>query len=215
MSSCCCAVKISIAPINLIISSSTVVLPEKSVSQSLNSVPFILSYMSLTWYSLPWTTFRTSLDVRFPITIRSKGNWSVLYVRMVCVTTLPKCLVHMVSSLKKNNQIQRWLIFKKFYLKYLLKMDFRLKWKKFCINYTILCTDYTLHMQKDAFTLVAAKSHIGSSWIWGLWKQSCFSFPISDAQLSWNQRWISIPHQTPRFDRAGEDILFHYKDRTF
>lgn len=33
MSSCCCAVKISIAPINLIISSSTVVLPERSVNR--------------------------------------------------------------------------------------------------------------------------------------------------------------------------------------
>lgn len=51
-------------------------------------------------------TFRTSLDVRLPITIRSRGNWSVLYVRIVCVTTLPKCLVHMVRSLKDKKKYQ-------------------------------------------------------------------------------------------------------------
>lgn len=34
------------------------------------------------------------------MTMRSRGNWSVVYVRMVCVTTLPKCLVHIVSSLE-------------------------------------------------------------------------------------------------------------------
>lgn len=55
---------------------------------------------------LPWITFRTSLDVRLPMTIRSRGNWSVLYVRIVCVTTLPKCLVHMVSSLQDKEIIK-------------------------------------------------------------------------------------------------------------
>lgn len=40
MSSCCCAVKISIAPINLIISSSTVVLPERSVNRYTASQSF-------------------------------------------------------------------------------------------------------------------------------------------------------------------------------
>lgn len=57
-------------------------------------------------YKLPCITFRTSLDVRLPMTIRSRGNWSVLYVRIVCVTTLPKCLVHMVSNLEAKKEIQ-------------------------------------------------------------------------------------------------------------
>lgn len=53
------------------------------------------------------------MDVRFPMTIRSRGNWSVLYVRIVCATTLPKCLVHMVRSLKnkKINAIQTYFAF--------------------------------------------------------------------------------------------------------
>lgn len=95
----------------------------------------------ITQHSLPWITFRTSLDVRFPITIRSKGNWSVLYVRMVCVTTLPKCLVHMVSNLKENikyisnpevtDEMNQY--------KVSLRMDFRIKWKKICRNQTITC----------------------------------------------------------------------------
>lgn len=51
------------------------------------------------------------MDVRLPMTIRSRGNWSVLYVRIVCVTTLPKCLVHMVSSLEDKEMIQLKCIF--------------------------------------------------------------------------------------------------------
>lgn len=39
------------------------------------------------------------------MTMRRRGNWSVLYVRMVCVTTLPKCLVHMVRSLGDSNDM--------------------------------------------------------------------------------------------------------------
>lgn len=46
MSSCCCAVKISMAPINLIISSSTVVFPKEkeatTVSEILYNVDFII-----------------------------------------------------------------------------------------------------------------------------------------------------------------------------
>lgn len=49
--------------------------------------------------------------MRLPITIRSRGNWSVLYVRIVCVTTLPKCFVHMVSSLEDNKIMQLSSIF--------------------------------------------------------------------------------------------------------
>lgn len=49
-------------------------------------------------------TFKTSFDVRLPMTIKSNGNWSVLYVRMVCATTLPKCLVHIVSSLERERE---------------------------------------------------------------------------------------------------------------
>lgn len=147
MSSCCCAVKISIAPINLIINSSTVVLPEKPISQLIiGQRAFIPSHIPTTQLSLPWITFRTSLDVRFPMTIRSRGNWSVLYVRMVCVTTLPKCLVHMVSSLKENNQIQWSVIFYDLF-KVFFKMDFRLKWKKIYINQPIIYTEmYILHV---------------------------------------------------------------------
>lgn len=52
------------------------------------------------------------MDVRLPITMRSRGNWSVLYVRIVCVTTLPKCLVHMVSSLKTRQTRDKWFFFK-------------------------------------------------------------------------------------------------------
>ena len=50
--------------------------------------------------TLPCITFNTSLDDRFPIIIRKSGNWSVFWVRMVCATTLPKCLLHIVRNLK-------------------------------------------------------------------------------------------------------------------
>lgn len=161
MSSCCCAVKISIAPINLIINSSTVVLPEKPINQliTVTQCAFILSHIPMIQQSLPWITFRTSLDVRFPMTIRSRGNWSVLYVRMVCVTTLPKCLVHMVSSLKENNQ---YLIYNNLFKIY-FKIDFRLKWKKIHINEPIIYTEmYILHVKKHVFTPVASKRYIGN-----------------------------------------------------
>lgn len=48
------------------------------------------------------------------MTISSRGNWSVLYVRMVCATTLPKCLVHIVSSLEEEKVMTR-LYFKSKY----------------------------------------------------------------------------------------------------
>lgn len=135
--------------------------------------------------------------MRFPITIRSRGNWSVLYVRIVCVTTLPKCLVHMVSNLKHKEMNEMH------YFHHFTQCTFSAKsWSRHKRTHFI-----KLHQSREIHTTAGIKDFKTNS---------AFSYSIRvTCYLNWKHRRISIPHQTPRIDRAREDFLFHYKDRTF
>lgn len=146
--------------------------------------------------------------MRLPITIRSRGNWSVLYVRMVCVTTLPKCLVHMVSSLKDNKSADRHL--------------FLFEMKQFFIYSLKKCHEAKCNLYKkwDVYSspTAAAKTHKRHKYTQFMALRIMLLFLIPS---EWHAISIAatdklvFPTRHPRIDRAGEDFLFHYKDRTF
>lgn len=169
-------------------------------------------------------TFRTSLDVRFPITIRSRGNWSVLYVRTVCVTTLPKCLVHMVRSLEDKKKISNspFLAFPPNTMNSFFRIFFGGRiWNNTKpyykhVPYTNTYTHiFTINGNGTLFSDSSRKKIHTPHCIKDFKTHSALSYSIrAICYLNRKRRWISIPHQTPRIDRAREDFLFHYKDRT-
>lgn len=217
MSSSCCAEKISIAPINLIISSSTVVLPEKFQFKLIVSrIDTSQNEIAITLSDLPWMTFRTSLDVRLPITMRRRGNWSVLYVRIVCVTTLPKCLVHMVSNLEAEIKSNHLSVKRQKRIDSLQKKEksTELAVKKKRHSRWILHKNWVF---TPAFSICSGKDkHVRLMEL-----STMLPFPFLPPISEWHAIWmgfagqISIPHQAHRLDRARRDFLFHYKDRTF